>query len=76
MDDLPALLWPERGRYGLKHLRKGLLRGSGGRHPWQARHRPGAGLLLVCPKQSVAQVLPLKVRAALSDCDAGVMRAV
>ena len=36
----------------------------------------GAGLLLACPKQSVAQVLPLKVRAALSDCDAGVMRAV
>ena len=77
MDDLPAILWPEKGRYGLKDYEKAFCADPAADiHAMRGIDRARGCMVLVRPDQYVAQVLPLDARAALSDYCAGVMRAV
>ncbi|MFQ8433108.1 FAD-binding monooxygenase [Amaricoccus sp. W119] len=68
MDELPGLVWPRKGRFGLRDYEKAFCADPSG-DIFEARgiDRQNGCVVLVRPDQYVAEVLPLDARDALSD---------
>ena len=76
MDDLPGLLWPRKGRFGLRDYEKSFC-ADPVTDIYDARciDRIQGCMVVVRPDQYVAEVLPLDATAALTDYFAGVLTA-
>lgn len=76
MDDLPGLLWPRKGRFGLRDYEKVFCPDPGAGDVFDLRGvaREEGCMVLVRPDQYVADVLPLDAREALAAYFAGVLR--
>ncbi len=78
MDDLPGLLWPRKGRHGLRDYEKAFCADPAAGDIFDRRgiDRERGCMVVVRPDQYVAQVLPLEDDAALGEYFAGVLRPV
>lgn len=76
MDALPGLLWPRKGRFGLRDYEKAFCADPKAGDIYEVRKidREQGCLVVVRPDHYVAQVLPLDARDALADYFAGVLR--
>ena len=74
VDDLPGLLWPRKGRFGLRDYEKAFCVDPVA-DIYDARRidRTQGCMVVVRPDQYVAEVLPLDATAALADYFAGVL---
>jgi 2-polyprenyl-6-methoxyphenol hydroxylase-like FAD-dependent oxidoreductase len=73
---MPALLWPQKGRYGLHDYEKvfsARLRIGADIYDLRGVDRGQGALVVVRPDQYIALVLPLHAHAALADFFAGFM---
>ena len=77
MDDLPELLWPTKGRFGLRDYEKAFCVDSkaGDIYDLRGVNREQGCMVVVRPDQYVAQVLPLDSHGLLSDYFAGILTA-
>ncbi|WP_374189437.1 hypothetical protein [Paracoccus thiocyanatus] len=77
MDDLPGLLWPRKGRHGLRDYEKAFCADPAAGDIFDLRgiDRKRGCMVVVRPDQYVAQVLPLGDDAALNAYFAGLLRA-
>jgi phenol 2-monooxygenase len=78
MDELPGLLWPRKGRFGLHDYEKAFCADPKGGDIYAARgiDRERGCMVVVRPDQYVAQVLPLDAHDALAAYFAAVLRTV
>jgi phenol 2-monooxygenase len=77
MDELPGLLWPRKGRFGLHDYEKAFCADPKAGDIYDARgiDRERGCMVVVRPDQYVAQILPLEAHDALADYFAKVLRA-
>ena len=77
MDALPELLWPTKGRFGLRDYEKAFSVDSKAGDIYEMRgvNREHGCMVVVRPDQYVAQVLPLDAHGQLSDYFAGILTA-
>ena len=77
MDALPELLWPVKGRFGLRDYEKAFCvdAKAGDIYEMRGVNREQGCMVVVRPDQYVAQVLPLDAHGRLSDYFAGILTA-
>ena len=77
MDALPELLWPTKGRLGLRDYEKAFCvdAKAGDIYDLRGVNREQGCMVVVRPDQYVAQVLPLDAHGQLSDYFAGILTA-
>ena len=77
MDALPQLLWPVKGRLGLRDYEKAFCIDpkAGDIYEMRSVNRELGCMVVVRPDQYVAQVLPLEAHGQLSDYFAGILTA-
>ena len=77
MDALPELLWPTKGRLGLRDYEKAFCvdAKAGDIYEMRGVNREQGCMVVVRPDQYVAQVLPLDAHGQLSDYFAGILTA-
>ena len=77
MDALPELLWPTKGRFGLRDYEKAFCvdAKAGDIYEMRGVNREHGCMVVVRPDQYVAQVLPLDAHGQLSDYFAGILTA-
>ena len=77
MDALPELLWPTKGRLGLRDYEKAFCvdAKAGDIYDMRGVNREQGCMVVVRPDQYVAQVLPLDAHGQLSDYFAGILTA-
>ena len=77
MDGLPGLLWPRKGRYGLRDYEKAFCADPKTADIFDLRgiDRARGCVVVVRPDQYVAEVLPLDAHEALATYFAGVLKA-
>lgn len=74
MDELPSLVWPRKGRFGLRDYEKAFCADpSSDIYDARGVDRVQGCMVVVRPDQYVAQVLPLDATAALADAFSGVL---
>ena len=75
MDALPELLWPTKGRLGLRDYEKAFCvdAKAGDIYDLRGVNREQGCMVVVRPDQYVAQVLPLDAHGQLSDYFAGIL---
>ena len=75
MDALPTLLWPTKGRLGLRDYEKAFCIDpkAGDIYEMRGVNREQGCMVVVRPDQYIAQVLPLDAHAQLSDYFAGIL---
>ncbi len=75
MDALPELLWPTKGRLGLRDYEKAFCvdAKAGDIYAMRGVNREQGCMVVVRPDQYVAQVLPLDAHGQLSDYFAGIL---
>ena len=75
MDALPELLWPTKGRLGLRDYEKAFCvdAKAGDIYEMRGVNREQGCMVVVRPDQYVAQVLPLDAHGQLSDYFAGIL---
>ena len=75
MDALPELLWPTKGRFGLRDYEKAFCvdARAGDIYEMRGVNREQGCMVVVRPDQYVAQVLPLDAHGQLSDYFAGIL---
>ena len=76
MDALPELLWPTKGRLGLRDYEKAFCvdAKAGDIYDLRGVNREQGCMVVVRPDQYVAQVLPLDAHGQLSDYFAGILK--
>ena len=77
MDELPGLLWPRKGRFGLRDYEKAFCPDPKAADIFEARgiDRARGCAVVVRPDQYIADVLPLDAHGDLAAYFAGVLRA-
>ena len=77
MDALPELLWPTKGRFGLRDYEKAFCvdAKAGDIYDMRCVNRQQGCMVVVRPDQYVAQVLPLDAHTELTDYFAGILTA-
>ena len=77
MDALPELVWPTKGRFGLRDYEKAFCvdAKAGDIYEMRGVNREQGCMVVVRPDQHVAQVLPLDAHGQLSDYFAGILTA-